>query len=288
MGDELAQYKDSVFERIKHRDEDGREMWLARELQVALEYTEWRNFVRLLRKAMLACSTAGFETADHFTETTKTSETPTGGIRDLLDYELTRYACYLTVQNGDPGKEIIALGQTYFSIKTREMEIQEEYDRLSEDDKRLLIRQSLKRHNNQLSDTAQSAGVVHYGQFQDAGYVGLYNGETAGDIHRRKHLKPGEKILDWMNGEELSANLFRITQTESKIKRERISGQDALNQAHYQVGLRIRSTIQDLGGVLPEDQPTPEKSIRQLETEKKKRLRGRGRELPPSDEDSAF
>lgn len=276
MNDELALYKDSVFERIKHYDEDGREMWLARELQKALEYDEWRNFVQVIRKAMLACSNAGFETSDNFRQTTVLSELGKGGKRSVIDFELSRYACYLIVQNGDPSKEVIALGQTYFSIKTREMEIQEEYDKLSEDEKRLMIRKSLAKHNTRLADTAQSAGVLHYGQFQDAGYMGLYNGETAGDIHKRKHLKPGEKILDWMNGSELGANLFRITQTEEKIKRESIRGQDELNQAHYQVGRRIRGVIQDLGGILPENQPTPEKSIKQIEAEQKRRLWGGG------------
>jgi DNA-damage-inducible protein D len=272
MSDELSNYKNAIFESIKHINEFGSEYWLARELQVALEYTQWRNFIGVIQKAMLACSNAGFEVEDHFANTSKMIELAKGAKREVIDYALSRYACHLIVQNGDPDKEVIALGQTYFSIKTREREIEEEYEKLPEDEKRLIIRRSLKGRNIQLADTAHAAGIQNYAQFTDAGYMGLYGGETAGDIRKRKGLAHGEKILDWMNTDELAANLFRITQTNAKIKREGIHGQGPANQAHYSVGQRIRKTIRDIGGTMPEDEPTPDTSIQQIEAERRRKL----------------
>ena len=207
---------------------------------------------------------------EQFADAVKTSPMPNGGVREIEDFALSRYACYLIVMNGDPRKEIIAIGQTYFAVKTRQQELIENYEELSEDQKRLAIRNEMKRHNIALADAAHDAGVIEqkdYAIFQNKGYQGLYGGLGVKEIHARKGLKKSEKILDHMGSTELAANLFRATQTEEKLRRENIQGKAAANQAHYDVGRKVRQTIQELGGTMPEDLPTPEKSVKQIERE---------------------
>lgn len=271
-------YTDQVFEDIKHINEYGQEYWTARELQNVLEYKQWRRFSEAIERAMDACENSGIQCSEHFAEVGKTSPMPNGGYKTIQDYHLSRYACYLIVMNGDPRKEIIALGQTYFAVKTRQQELIENYEELTEEQKRLAIRGEMKRHNAALADAAHEAGVVQpidYAIFQNYGYMGLYGGLKAQDIKTRKGLKKNQNILDHMGSTELAANLFRATQTEEKLRRDHIQGKDAANQTHYAVGAKVRQTIKDLGGTMPEDLPTPEKSIQQLEKEtlklKKKR-----------------
>lgn len=275
--DDESNYNEAIFESIKHVNEYGQEFWYARELQKALEYTEWRNFTKALNKAMDACEASEIEVSDHFVEVNKTSVMPKGGERIIDDYELSRYACYLIVMNGDPRKEVIALGQTYFAVKTRQQELIEQYDELSEDEKRIAIRSEMKRHNAMLADAAHDAGVVEpidYAIFQNYGYQGLYGGLKAADIRRRKGLKDKADILDHMGSTELAANLFRATQTEEKLRRDNIKGKNNANKTHYEVGKKVRQTIADLGGTMPEDLPTPDKSIKQLEKEQRSKLKG--------------
>ncbi len=275
--DDESSYNEAIFESIKHVNEYGQEFWYARELQKALEYTEWRNFTKALNKAMDACEASEIEVSDHFVEVNKTSVMPKGGERIIDDYELSRYACYLIVMNGDPRKEVIALGQTYFAVKTRQQELIEQYDELSEDEKRIAIRSEMKRHNAMLADAAHDAGVVEpidYAIFQNYGYQGLYGGLKAADIRRRKGLKDKADILDHMGSTELAANLFRATQTEEKLRRDNIKGKNNANKTHYEVGKKVRQTIADLGGTMPEDLPTPDKSIKQLEKEQRSKLKG--------------
>lgn len=272
---ELARYSEQTFESIKHVNEYGQEYWLARELQHVLEYTEWRNFTKIIEKAVDACSGVGVDIDLHFVEVNKSSPMPNGGIRPIEDYELSRYACYLIVMNGDPRKEVIAVGQTYFAIKTRQQELIEEYDQLTEDQKRLAIRNEMIAHNKSLAEAAQMAGVIEpvdYAIFQNMGYQGLYGGLSMRDIHARKGLKKSQKILDHMGSTELAANLFRATQTDEKLRREHIQGKEQANQTHYEVGRKVRETIKELGGTMPEDLPTPEKSIKTIEREQAKRL----------------
>jgi DNA-damage-inducible protein D len=268
------------FEDIKHRDENGIEYWLARELAPVLEYAEWRNFSKVIDRAVLACRNSGFNVSDQFVEVNKTVAMPSKARpRIIIDYRLSRYACYLIVQNGDPRKETIALGQTYFAIQTRRQETQDYFEQLDEENKRLVIRGDIKQWNQMLAETAHRAGVItekEYAQFQNAGYMGLYGGETVEDIHKRKGLEPKEKILDYMNSNELAANLFRITLADEKIKKERISTRQGADHAHNVVGQEVRGAISRAGGTLPEDQPTPIKStqiaqeqIRQLKKKKK-------------------
>lgn len=275
--DDESSYNEAIFESIKHVNEYGQEFWYARELQKALEYTEWRNFTKALNKAMDACEASEIEVSDHFVEVNKTFVMPKGGERIIDDYELSRYACYLIVMNGDPRKEVIALGQTYFAVKTRQQELIEQYDELSEDEKRIAIRSEMKRHNAMLADAAHDAGVVEpidYAIFQNYGYQGLYGGLKAADIRRRKGLKDKADILDHMGSTELAANLFRATQTEEKLRRDNIKGKNNANKTHYEVGKKVRQTIADLGGTMPEDLPTPDKSIKQLEKEQRSKLKG--------------
>lgn len=260
----------SIFESIMHVSEDGREYWYARELQSALEYTEWRNFVKVIEKAKIACKNAANDVELYFVDVNKTSPMPNGGEKIIEDMELTRYACYLIVQNGDPRKEVIALGQTYFAVKTREQELSENFEQLTENQKRLAIRNEMKEHNKSLAEAAQNAGVVtskEYAVFQNKGYQGLYGGLGAKEIHKHKGLKPSQHILDHMGSTELAANLFRATQTDEKLRRENIQGKENANKVHYEVGAKVRQTIKELGGTMPEDLPTPEKSIKQIEKE---------------------
>ena len=264
------------FEDIKHMTDEGMEFWYARELAPVLEYTEWRNFSKVVDKAMLACQNSGFEAADHFVDVNKMIVLGKGGTRKVKDYMLSRYACYLIMQNGDPRKEVIALGQTYFAIQTRRQEIADAFNQLDEDNKRLVIRGEVKSWNSMLADAAHRAGITEqeeYAEFQNAGYMGLYGGLRVSDIHARKGLAPGQKILDHMGSEELGANLFRITQTEAKMRRDHPQGLNEASGIHYVVGKEVRETIEKIGGTMPEDLPTPEKSISQVEREQLKRLK---------------
>ena len=262
------------FEDIKHTDENGIEFWYARELSPVLDYTKWENFNKVIDKAMLSCQNSGFECADHFLEVRKMVQLGSGSERKVKDYELSRYACYLIVQNGDPRKETIALGQTYFAIQTRRQEIADAFNELDEDKKRLVIRGEVTSWNAMLAEAANQAGItdqLEYAQFQNAGYMGLYGGLTAADIHKRKKLKKSEKILDHMGSEELGANLFRITQTEAKLRREQPQGLEMASGIHYQVGQTVREAIAKNEGTMPEDLPTPRKSIKQIQREQEKK-----------------
>ena len=277
MNNEIARYSEETFESIKHVNEYGNEFWYARELQSILEYTEWRNFQKLIEKAQTACENSDMAVDECFVEVNKTSPMPNGGVKLIDDYILSRYACYLIVMNGDPRKEVIAVGQTYFAVKTRQQELIDHYDELSEDQKRLAIRKEMIAHNKSLAEAAQMAGVEagqDFAIFQNKGYQGLYGGLGVKEIHERKGLKKNEKILDHMGSTELAANLFRATQTDEKLRRENIRGKEKANQTHYEVGRKVRQTIAELGGTMPEDLPTPEKSIKQIESERKRRIKG--------------
>lgn len=273
---EIEKYTDSVFESIKHINEYGQEFWYARELAKALEYKDFRNFEQSIFKAMDACKNSGYNISDHFGDATEMVSIGSGAERGFPSYMLSRYACYLIVMNGDPRKEVIAAGQTYFAVKTRQQELAEDYAQLTEDQKRLAIRSEIKEHNKSLAAAAQQAGVEtpqEYAVFQNYGYMGLYGGLKAQDIKARKGLKKSQDILDHMGSTELAANLFRATQTDEKLRRENIQGKAQANRTHYEVGVKVRQTIQDLGGTMPEDLPTPEKSIHQLAKEQEKRLK---------------
>jgi DNA-damage-inducible protein D len=265
----------NLFDSIKHYNEDGLEFWYARELAKALDYKDFRNFEATIFKAMEACKQSGSDVSDHFVDITEMVSIGSGAERGFNSYMLSRYACYLIVENGDPRKEVIALGQSYFAIKTRQQELIENYDSLSEDKKRLAIRKEMKQHNISLAEAANQAGITDprdYAIFQNRGYQGLYGGLGQKEIHARKGLKKSQHILDHMGSTELAANLFRATQTDEKIRREHITGKEEANQTHYEVGAKVRQTIKELGGTMPEDLPTPEKSIKQIEREQKKLL----------------
>ena len=271
-----ADYLDeSLFESIKHINEYGQEYWTARELIPVLEYNEYRFFKKVIDKAMTACEASNATVSDHFVQVHDMVSIGSGAEREVEDYHLSRYACYLIAMNGDPRKEAIALAQTYFAVKTRQQELIENYEVLTEDEKRLAVRQQMKEHNKSLYAAAKDAGVetpVEYAVFTDYGYMGLYGGLKQKDIHQRKGLKKSQKILDHMGSTELAANLFRATQTEEKLRRDNVQGKENANATHYAVGKKVRQTIEELGGTMPEDLPTPEKSIRQLEHEQKKVL----------------
>ena len=273
--EEKNNYTESLFESIRHVNKYGQEFCYARDLQIALEYTEWRNFCKVIEKAKEACRGSNNAVSDHFVDVNKIVNAGATS-KDIGDIQLSRYACYLIVQNGDPRKKVIALGQTYFAVKTRQQELIENYENLSEDQKRIAIRQEMKEHNKMLVAAAKDAGVettLDYAIFQNYGYMGLYGGLKASDIKERKGLKKSQDILDYMGYEELAANLFRATQTEAKLRRENIQGKQEANKTHFEVGKKVRDTIKDLGGTMPEDLPTPEKSIQQLEREQKKKLK---------------
>ena len=267
---EIKEYTERVFEDIKHIDENGNEYWYARELQIVLNYKEWRKFFSVIEKAKYACNNSNAEIYDHFVDSAKMVKIGSGAKRKQEDYKLSRYACYLIAQNGDTRKEVIALAQTYFAIQTRKMElIQKEYDSLSEDEKRLYQRNLTKKGNYALNIAAKNSGVKNFDKFHNSGYKGLYNGETADDIARRKKLRYREDILDNMGSEELAANLFRITQTESRLKKKNIYNEKEANITHYNIGKNIRDAIKKNDGIMPEDLPTSEKSLRQIEKNKK-------------------
>lgn len=270
--EEQANYSESLFESIKHTDEDGYEFWYSRELSKALGYKDFRNFELTIFKAMDTCKNSGYEISDHFGEVTEMVQIGSGAKRGFPGYQLSRYACYLIVMNGDVSKKIIALGQTYFAVKTRQQELIENYDQLNEDQRRLAIRNEMKIHNKSLAEAAKQAGIDEprdYAIFQNKGYQGLYGGLGRKEIHERKGLKKTQDILDHMGSTELAANLFRATQTDEKLRRENIVGKDAANKTHFEVGRKVRQTIKELGGTMPEDLPTPSKSIKQIEKEQK-------------------
>ena len=260
---------ENIFESIKHIDEAGNEYWYARELQNILGYTEWRKFDNVISKAKDSCKNSNYLVEDHFGGADKMINLAKGAKRKINDYKLSRYACYLIAQNGDSRKKVVALAQTYFAIQTRKQELTEkEYSKLSEEEKRFYQRNLTKKGNYSLNQTAKNAGVKNFDKFHNAGYLGLYN-ETADDIAKRKGLRYREEILDNMGSEELADNLFRIVQTEQKLKRDNINTESMANNAHYEVGRKIRNTIKDLGGTLPENLPTPDKSLKELEKENK-------------------
>ena len=262
---EIKNYTESIFDSIKHIDEFGNEYWEARELQKVLEYDSWRNFYKVIDQAIIACENSGVDTNRQFVEADKLSINVNGGKRRIVDYKLSRYACYLIVQNSDPRKKVIALGQTYFAVQTRKMELTElEYKVLSEDDKRLYTRKKVSEGNYSLNRTAINSGVKNLAEFHNAGYRGLYNGESADDIAKRKGLRYREDILDNMGSLELGANLFRITQTEDKLKREKVDNEYTANSVHYEIGKKVRNAIKDMGGTMPEELSTPEKSLKEL------------------------
>lgn len=275
----LVKYSEQTFESIKHVNEYGEEYWLARELQPVLEYAQWRRFSDAIERAKLACKNSGFAVEDHFADVGKMVDIGSGAERQIDDVMLSRYACYLIVMNGDPRKEVIAIGQSYFAVKTRQQELIDNYEQMSEDQKRLAIRNEMIAHNKSLAEAAQMAGIAdqrEYAIFQNKGYQGLYGGLGAKEIHARKGLKKSQKILDHMGSTELAANLFRATQTDEKLRRENIQGKQAAYDTHYQVGKKVRQTIQELGGTMPEDLPTPEKSVKQIEREvERKKLKGK-------------
>lgn len=272
---DIINYSEQTFESIKHINEYGQEYWTARELQPILEYKQWRQFNDVVNKAKESCKASNNKVSDHFADVRKMVNAGVAP-KSVIDYHLSRYACYLIAMNGDPRKGAIALAQTYFAVKTRQQELIENYEDLSEDQKRLSVRREMKYHNARLNAAAKDAGIttpMEYAVFTNYGYRGLYGGLDAKDIHRRKGLKQGQQILDHMGSEELAANLFRATQTEAKLRREHISDKRQANSTHYAVGKKVRQTISELGGTMPENLPTPDKSIKQIEREEKKRLK---------------
>ena len=260
------EYTNNIFENIKHTDEYDNEFWYARELSKVLEYRDWRNFSRVLNKAKEACEKSGFNIYEQLVEINKLSKRNNNAVANIQDYKLSRYICYLIVQNADPSKEIVALGQTYFAIQTRKQEIiEQEYDSLSDDEKRFYQRKLTRQGNYTLQKVASSAGVKNMAEFHNAGYKGLYNGETADDIFKRKKLRYREDILDNMNEDELVANLFRINQTKQKLLKDNVQGEKEAKDIHYEVGKKVRKAIADIGGMMPEKMPTPKKSLKELE-----------------------
>lgn len=274
MTEDIELINESLFESIKHINEYGMEYWTARELMPVLEYKQWRQFSDAIDRAKKACETSGNRVFDYFADARKIVKTGVA-TKEIEDYHLSRYACYLIAMNGDPRKKAIAMAQSYFAIKTRQQELSENFEKLSEEQKRLAIRGELKHHNKSLADAAHEAGVEtsrDYAIFQNYGYMGLYGGLKAQDIAKRKGLKKGQAILDHMGSTELAANLFRATQTDEKLRRDHVKGKAAANTTHFAVGKKVRETIKELGGTMPEDLPTPDKSIKQIEKEKKKLL----------------
>ena len=270
----LEKNNNKTFEDIKHIDENGLEFWYARELQIVLDYKEWRKFEGVIEKSKLACQNSDINVLEHFVGTDKLSKRANNAEVRINDYKLSRYACYLIAQNGDSRKKVIALAQTYFAIQTRKQEISEkEYSFLTEDEKRFYQRDLTRKGNYSLNQTAKKSGVKNFDKFHNAGYKGLYNGETADDIAKRKGLRYREDILDNMGSDELIANLFRISQTEQKLRKDNVKTEKEANETHYTIGKNIREVIAKNGGTMPEDLPTPKKSLKQLEKENSKTLR---------------
>ena len=268
---EIKEYTTKLFEDIKHIGEFGNEYWLARELKNVLGYNQWRSINDLIERAKVACKESKYNEDDHFALYRKMVGIGSKTQRKVIDYKLSRYACYLIVMNGNPKKEIIALGQTYFAIQTRKQELSEkEYNELTEDEKRLYRRNQTRKGNYNLNQTAIKSGVKDIARFHNAGYKGLYNGETADDIFKRKKLRYREDILDNMGSEELADNIFRIAQTDAKLKRDNVNNEYTANSVHFEVGKKVRNTIKELGGTMPEDLPTPDRSLKEIEKEKKK------------------
>ena len=267
---EMKDYTEKMFEDIKHIDENGNEYWLARELQKVLQYTQWRRFENVINKAKLACKNSNIKVDDHFANVGKMVDIGSNTKRETNDYKLSRYSCYLIAQNSDPRKEVISLAQTYFAIQTRKQELSEiEYNELTEDEKRLYRRNQVRKGNYNLNKTAVNSGVKDLARFHNAGYKGLYNGETADDIFKRKKLRYREDILDNMGSEELADNIFRIAQTDAKLKRDNVDNEYTANSIHYEVGREVRDSIKRLGGTMPENLPTPDRSLKELEKENK-------------------
>ena len=265
----IVEQHHKTFESIRQSDALGNEFWIARELAKVLDYSEYRHFLPVIERAKEACRTSGYPIEDHFEDILEMVDIGSGAKRQVAGIKLSRYACYLIVQNGDPSKPVIANGQTYFALQTRRQELRDEggFSRLTEDEKRLAIRNELAEHNKHLAAAARDAGVdtpLDYAIFQDHGYKGLYGGLGAKDIHTRKRLKKSQKILDHMGSTELAANLFRATQAEEKLRRDKVRGKQRANQTHHEVGAKVRQTIKELGGTMPEALPTPQTSIKQL------------------------
>ena len=272
MTKDLEKYEEMTFEEIKHIDDNGNEFWSARELQQILGYKEWRYFSAVIEKAQVACSQSNNSINSNFGVYTKIVKAG-ATTKTIIDYNLSRYACYLIVQNANPKYKNVALGQTYFAVQTRKMELtEEEYSKLGEDEKRLYRRKQTKDGNKVLYRIAKEKGVKNFDKFTNAGYKGLYNGETANDIAKRKGLRYREDILDNMGSVELGANVFRITQTEALLEKQEKPNENMATDTHYKVGKAIRETIKKLGGTMPEDLPTPKKSIKELEKERQNRL----------------
>jgi len=270
---EVSDHK--TFEDIKQIDVNGNEFWYARALAKVLDYTDFRNFIKVIEKAKNSFEHSGQKPSDHIVELNEMVEIGSNAQRELSSYILSRNACYIIVQNADPSKPVIAKGQAYFALQTRRQELEDEdsFKQLKEEEKRLFLRNELKEHNKQLVATAQDAGVktnLDFAIFQNHGYRGLYGGLDARGIHLQKGLKKSHKILDYMGSTELAANLFRATQTEEKLKRDNVQGKRDANKTHYDVGKKVRDTIKELGGEMPENLPTPEKSLMKVEREQKK------------------
>ena len=275
MKNELKEiYTNETFEDIKHIDENGIEFWYARELQNVLDYKEWRKFENVINKAKQACENSNISTFEHFVDADKLSKRANNAEVMINDYKLTRYACYLIAQNGDSRKKVIALAQTYFAVQTRKQEITEkEYSMLTEDEKRFYQRNLTRKGNYSLNQAAKKAGVKNFDKFHNAGYKGLYNGETADDIAKRKGLRYREDILDNMGSDELIANLFRISQTEQRLRRDNVDTEKRACDTHNKIGKIVRKAIKEAGGTMPEDLPTPKKSLKQLEKENNKNFK---------------
>ena len=264
----------NTFERIKRVNLAGAEFWSARELARVLEYSEFRHFLPVIEKAREACLNSAHRVEDHFEQILEMVSIGSGAQRPVEDWKLSRYACYLVIQNADPSKPLVALGQSYFAVQTRRQELAED-EALKEEQKRLLLRQEMTKHNKHLAGAAKQAGVIQpvdYAIFLDHGYRGLYGGLGMRDIRERKRLKPKEHILDHMGSTELAANLFRATQTEEKLRRENVRNKDQANRIHNEVGRKVRKTIHELGGTMPENLPVAE-SINKVESREKKRLK---------------
>ena len=280
MKSELSKSGLKIFEKIKKIDDRNNEFWNARDLAKILEYSEFRHFLPVIERAKESCKNSKHEASDHIEDMLDMIDLGKGAKREIRNFKLSRYACYLIVQNADPSKEIVALGQTYFATQTRLQEIRrmDEYNNLiDEDEKRLFLRNDLTKHNIILASTAKNSGVINpldYAIFQNHGYKGLYGGLDTKAIHKKKGLKKSQKILDYMGSTELAANLFRATQTEEKLRREKIQGKEKANKAHFEVGAKVRQTIKELGGTMPEKLPNVA-SVKKLEKAKRPKKLGK-------------